>query len=232
MTKRTLSIALTAAIGLACAGAGTPAPTKPEAVTLETEEQKTMYAVGLALSQMVGQFALTESELELVKAGLSDGALNRPPRVDLTQYRPKVNDLARSRAAVAAQAEKVKGQEFVARAAAEPGAVKTASGLVYVETQAGTGEPPKPTDRVKVHYQGTLIDGKVFDSSIQRGEPAEFALNQVIPCWTEGLQKMKPGGKAKLVCPAEIAYGDRAQGPDIKPGSTLVFEVELVEVKR
>jgi FKBP-type peptidyl-prolyl cis-trans isomerase len=231
MTKRTLLMILAVASGLSCAGADTPQADKPVAApTIETEEQKTFYALGLALANSLGQFNLTESEVELVKAGITDGALNRTPKVDLVQYRPKLNELAQSRAAASAQVEKAKGQEFQTKAAAEPGAVKTPSGLIYVETKAGTGASPKPTDRVKVHYQGTLIDGKVFDSSIQRGQPAEFQLNGVIPCWTEGVQKMKLGGKAKLVCPADIAYGDRGAGADIKPGSTLVFEVELLEI--
>ena len=231
MTKRTLLMILVVASGIACAGADAPQTDKPAAApTIETEEQKTFYALGLALAHSLGQFNLTESELELVKAGITDGALRHTPKVDLAQYRPKLNELAQSRATAAAQIEKTKGQEFQAKAAAEPGAVKTPSGMIYVETKAGTGASPKPTDRVKVHYQGTLIDGKVFDSSIQRGQPAEFQLNGVIPCWTEGVQKMKVGGKAKLICPSEIAYGDRGAGADIKPGSTLVFEVELLEI--
>jgi FKBP-type peptidyl-prolyl cis-trans isomerase FkpA len=117
------------------------------------------------------------------------------------------------------------------KAAAEPGAQKTASGLIYKEVKAGSGAQPKATDIVKVHYTGTFIDGKVFDSSVNRGEPVEFPLGQVIPCWTEGVGKMKTGGKAKLTCPADIAYGDQGRPPVIPGGATLVFEVELLEVK-
>jgi len=103
---------------------------------------------------------------------------------------------------------------------------------VYVPVKVGEGASPKATDTVKVHYQGALTNGTVFDSSIQRGTPASFPLNQVVKCWTEGLQLMKVGGKAKLVCPSEIAYGDRGAPPTIPPGATLTFEVELLEIAK
>ena len=109
-----------------------------------------------------------------------------------------------------------------------PGAIRTASGLVYRELKAGAGASPKATDVVTVHYRGTLVDGVEFDSSYKRNEPAKFPLNQVIPCWTEGVQKMKVGGKSQLVCPSNIAYGDRGSPPDIPGGATLIFEVELL----
>ena len=110
--------------------------------------------------------------------------------------------------------------------------VKTASGLIYTELKAGSGPSPTATDTVKVNYRGTLADGTEFDSSYKRGQPAEFPLNRVIPCWTEGVQKMKVGGKAKLVCPPSIAYGDRGAGRAVPPGATLTFEVELLDIKK
>lgn len=110
--------------------------------------------------------------------------------------------------------------------------VTTASGLVYESIKDGAGESPKATDTVKVHYKGMFLDGKEFDSSYKRGEPTEFPLNRVIPCWTEGVQRMKPGGKAKLTCPASTAYGERGAGGVIPPNTTLNFEVELISVKR
>jgi len=98
--------------------------------------------------------------------------------------------------------------------------------------KAGTGAVPKATDKVKVHYRGALTDGTVFDSSIERGEPVTFPLNGVIPCWTQGLQLMKEGGKARLVCPSVLAYGDEGRPPKIKGGATLVFDVELLSIEK
>ena len=118
----------------------------------------------------------------------------------------------------------------LAAAAKEPGATQTASGLVYRVLKDGTGASPKATDLVKVHYRGTFPDGREFDSSYKRNEPTEFPLNQVIPCWTEGVQRMKVGGKAKLTCPSSIAYGARGAGNVIPPNATLLFEVELLAI--
>ena len=115
-------------------------------------------------------------------------------------------------------------------ASKEAGAKVTASGLVYRSLKDGTGASPAATDRVKVHYKGTFPDGKEFDSSYKRNEPTEFPLNGVIPCWTEGVQLMKTGGKAKLTCPSAIAYGQRGAGGVIPPNATLVFEVELLAI--
>jgi len=201
-----------------------------ESPTPTTDEQKTLYALGLAISQSLSIFNLSEAELALVNAGLTDGVLKRDPKVNVQEFMPKVQQLQQSRLATAAEAEKKEGAAFLAKAAAEKGATKTDSGLVFSTIKAGSGASPKATDKVKVHYHGTLINGEVFDSSVQRGQPAEFPLNGVIPCWTEGVQRMKVGEKSRLVCPAQIAYGDRGAPPKIKPGATLIFEVELLDI--
>ena len=132
--------------------------------------------------------------------------------------------------AAVADKEKKAGQAFLDKAASEKGAKKLPSGMVITTIKPGTGPSPSASDKVKVHYHGTLPDGTVFDSSVQRNEPATLPLDRVIKCWTEGVQQMKVGGKSKLVCPADVAYGDRGAPPRIKPGATLVFEVELLEI--
>ncbi len=195
-----------------------------------TDEQKTFYALGLIISQNLASFALKESELDLVKSGLTDGVLKKTPKVELQTFGPKVNQLQAARTAAQAETEKKTGVSFIEKATKEAGAKKTDSGAIVIPIKEGKGESPKASDTVKVHYHGTLIDGTVFDSSVKRGEPATFPLNQVIKCWTEGVQLIKVGGKSKLVCPSAIAYGDRGSPPAIKPGATLIFEVELLEI--
>jgi FKBP-type peptidyl-prolyl cis-trans isomerase FkpA len=214
-----LSIALASTVG-----AEGPTP------ELKTDDDKALYALGWIISQNLAAYYLSPSELAIVSAGLNDGVLGRKSPIEIGTYAQKAQELARSRAGKAAAEEKKKAEPFLAKAAAEKSAQKTSSGLVYQELKAGSGDAPKETDKVKVHYHGTLPDGTVFDSSVKRGQPATFPLNGVIPCWTEGVQKMKVGGKAKLVCPSDIAYGDRGSPPNIKPGAALVFEVELLEI--
>ncbi len=197
---------------------------------LKTEEDKTLYALGQALSRSLGSFSLTEAELAQVEAGLADGVLHRDSKVDMDTYGPKIKEMQQARLSAAAALEKKAGQAFLDKAAGEKGSTKTDSGVIITPIKPGTGDAPKTTDKVKVHYTGTLTDGTVFDSSVQRGEPVTFGINQVIPCWTEGLQHMKVGSKIRLVCPPSTAYGDRGAPPVIKPGATLVFEVELLEI--
>jgi FKBP-type peptidyl-prolyl cis-trans isomerase FkpA len=195
----------------------------------KTEDQKTLYAIGEVLGRQLSVLSLSQDEMEMVKQGMTDSAAGKKPLVDVEAYRTKIQQLAMTRRN--AQGEKLAAQskEFMDKAAKEKGAVKTPSGMIYQSLREGSGASPKPTDKVKVNYRGTLIDGKEFDSSYQAGQPAEFRLDSVIKCWTEGVQKMKVGGKAKLICPPELAYG--ANGSGMIPGNaTLVFEVELLDV--
>ena len=197
----------------------------------QTEEQKTLYAVGLVMARQLSVFSLTPAEFDLVKQGLTDGIAGTKPLVDVGAYQKKVQELATSRRNTQGEKLASVAKEFIAKAAKEKGAITTKSGMVFLNLKEGNGAAPAAGDKVKVHYRGTLVDGTEFDSSYKRGEPAEFALNSVIPCWTEGVQMMKPGGKARLVCPAAIAYGERGTGP-IPPNATLIFEVELLGVTK
>ncbi|HYQ80888.1 MAG TPA: FKBP-type peptidyl-prolyl cis-trans isomerase [Anaeromyxobacteraceae bacterium] len=206
-------------------------PASSRAQALKTEDEKTLYALGMVAARSFQDFKLSAKEVEVMKRGLSDALTGKKPQVDVAAYEQKVQEFARARLASAAEARKAKEAAVAEAAAKEKGAEKTASGMVYVPVKEGTGASPKPTDMVQVHYEGKLVDGKIFDSSIKRGQPAQFPLNGVIPCWTEGLQKMKVGGKAKLVCPSAIAYGDQGRPPVIPGGATLIFDVELLEVK-
>jgi FKBP-type peptidyl-prolyl cis-trans isomerase FkpA len=209
-------------ITVAAAGAAGP--------ELKTEDQKTLYALGLVISQNLSSFNLNATELDAVLAGISDGVLKKEYKVEVQTYGPKITALQTARAGAAASVEKKAGQAYLDKAAAEKGATRTASGLVITTIKPGAGVSPKATDKVKVHYHGTLTDGTVFDSSVQRGEPIVLPLNGVIRCWTEGVSMMKVGGKSRLVCPSDIAYGDQGRPPVIKGGATLVFEVELLEI--
>jgi FKBP-type peptidyl-prolyl cis-trans isomerase FkpA/FKBP-type peptidyl-prolyl cis-trans isomerase FklB len=209
-------------LGTTASFAAAPEPT--------TEEQKTLYALGLAVNQSLSNFNLSEAEFELVKSGITDGFLKRPPKVDLQAFGLKISELQQARALVIAEAEKKAGAAFLAKAAAESGAKKTESGAIFKTIKEGSGAIPKVTDMVKVHYQGTLIDGTVFDNSTKQGEPAMMRVNEMSKCWVEGMQQIKVGSKSKLVCPSSLAYRDKGLPPLIKPGATLVFEIELLEI--
>jgi len=209
-------------LGTTAAFAAAPEPT--------TDEQKTLYALGLAISQSLGTFSLSESELDLVKSGITDGVFKKAPKVDLQTFGPKIQQLQQARASVVAEAEKKTGAAFLAKAAAESGAKKTESGAILTTIKEGNGATPKVMDTVKMHYLGTLIDGTVFDRSAKQGEPATIRVNEMSKCWMEGMQQMKVGSKSKLVCPSSLAYRDKGLPPLIKPGATLVFEIELLEI--
>jgi FKBP-type peptidyl-prolyl cis-trans isomerase len=228
MKKLTAIAALICAFSFSACNADAAKTAKAAEPT--TEEQKTLYTLGVLLSQQIDTFALTPEEMTMVQKGLADGVSHAKPVVDPQTYTPKLQELARTRMEAASKKSAEAGTAYVEKAATEAGATKTASGMVIKQTKEGTGAKPAATDQVKVHYEGRLIDGKVFDSSIARGEPATFPLNGVIPCWTEGVQTMKVGGKAQFVCPASLAYGPNGSPPTIPPQSTLVFDVELLDI--
>jgi FKBP-type peptidyl-prolyl cis-trans isomerase len=223
VTRAALAIAF-ASLVAACQ----PAADAP--VALETEEQKTAYALGHTLGENLRPLGLNEAEIQALEQGMNDSVSGAKPPIDVAQYEGQVAALATKRAEKLAQESHARDAEFLTKMATHEGAQKLASGLIYIEREPGKGASPKATDTVKVDYHGTLTDSTVFDSSVRRGQPATFPLNRVIPCWTEGVQKMKVGGRATLVCPPSIAYGDRGSPPVIPPGATLVFDVTLHEI--
>ncbi|MCP4660419.1 MAG: FKBP-type peptidyl-prolyl cis-trans isomerase [bacterium] len=206
-----------------------PAPAA-DTVAFETNDEKILYALGMALSQNIVSFGLTEAEVAVVQAGLADGALGVEPRVSMEEIAPQLPAFTEQRLAMAAQPHAQASAEYLERMAAEPGATRTDSGLIFIEITPGSGPSPTVADTVRVHYHGTLPDGTVFDSSMDRGVPATMPLNRVIDCWSEGLQLMSVGGRGRIVCPASIAYGNRGMPPKIPPGAALTFEVELLAI--
>ena len=209
-------------LGTTASFAAAPEPT--------TDDQKTLYALGLAINQSLSNFSLSEAEFEIVKSSITDGFLKQPPKVDPKVFGQKISQLQEARALVIAEAEKKAGATFLAKVAAESGAKKTESGAILKTIKEGNGATPKITDKVKVQYQGALIDGTVFDNTTKPGEPASLRVNEMSKCWVEGIQQIKVGGKSKLVCPSNLAFRDKGMPPLIKPGATLVFEIELLEI--
>lgn len=210
------------------ASAANPAAAQPGA--LATDEDKTLYVIGLVLGQQVKDFKFTANEADIVSQGFKDSVVGNEPKAALDEYGPRIQLLMQQRTEAVAAAEKQASNAWVSEQAALPGAQRSDSGVVVIPITEGTGANPTADSTVRVHYHGTLRDGTVFDSSVDRGEPISFSLSQVIGCWTEGVQKIKVGGKAKLVCPSDTAYGDQGSG-EIKPGAALAFEVELLAIE-
>lgn len=205
-----------------------PTPSAEE-VVLETDDQKVLYAVGQALARNIANLEFTPEEMVFITLGLHEGAAGVEPRIDMTTYGPMLDTTMRTRTTQMIQREREAGQAYCDAQAQEEGAEKLASGMVFKRITEGDGPMPEASDTVKVHYHGTLRDGSVFDSTRDK-DPAQFSVGGVIPCFSEGLQKLKVGGKAKLTCPAAIAYGDNGRPGSIRPGAALTFEIELVEV--
>jgi FKBP-type peptidyl-prolyl cis-trans isomerase len=217
-------------VTVAFVASAAPAPAEtPSKVSPKSDDDKTLYAVGVSVQRSLEPFKLTPAELELVLAGIRDAASGKA-NVKLEEMQAPIQKLVTDRRAAQGAALAKKGEGYLEKALKEPGAVKTASGLIYIPLKEGTGPSPAADSKVKVTYEGKLVDGKVFDASSRHGGSATFPLSGVISCWTEGMQKLKVGGKARLVCPAALAYGDRGAGGDVPPGATLDFEVELLEI--
>jgi FKBP-type peptidyl-prolyl cis-trans isomerase FkpA len=195
----------------------------------ESDRDNMFYYLGTALSQNLVPMALSEDEIDLVLQGLREALAGDAPEMDDKIYGAMLNELAQERAKAGAAEESIAGQAYIDEMAKEEGAVLTESGIVILEMTPGTGKSPSAASTIKAHYHGTLRNGNVFDSSVDRGQPLTISLANVIPCWQQGIPTMKEGGKSKITCPANTAYGDRASGP-IPGGSALTFEVELIEV--
>jgi FKBP-type peptidyl-prolyl cis-trans isomerase FkpA len=204
----------------------------PPAVDLDkaTDDQKALYALGRMLGGNVTRLHLTDEQMAVATAGFVEAAQDKPARVDMQKAGPLLAAFERAQLARLAAPEREAGKAFADQEAKEKGAERLPSGVILRSVQDGKGANPTPDDVVVVNYSGQLRDGSEFDSSYKRGQPVNFGVNKVIACWTEGLQHMKPGGKAHLTCPADVAYGDGGAPPRIPPGATLAFEVELLSI--
>jgi FKBP-type peptidyl-prolyl cis-trans isomerase FklB len=197
--------------------------------TLKTENDSISYAIGVSLANFYKQQNISNINTAILVRAVKD-VDNSKPILSEQQCQSTLMAYVQKQQSEKALSNKKVGQEFLAANAKKPGVVTLPSGLQYQIITQGTGPKPKLTDMVRVHYHGTLIDGKVFDSSVERGKPIELNVNGVIPGWTEALQLMPVGSKWKLFIPSELAYGDRQAGQMIAPGSTLVFDVELLDI--
>ena len=224
--------------------ASTPAAAPASMLQLADFRDSLSYALGTNVIATIKQQQIDINPMILMRA-LEDAFTGQKPAMNEQDMMKCFQQFEQSRQQSASaensssknngpsmEENKAKGTAFLAENGKKAGVTTTASGLQYRVITQGTGAKPLATDKVKVHYKGTLIDGSEFDSSYKRGEPTSFPLNGVIPCWTEGVQRMKPGGKAKLTCPPAIAYGARGAGGVIPPNATLNFEVELISVGR
>ncbi|MCB9061047.1 MAG: FKBP-type peptidyl-prolyl cis-trans isomerase [Halobacteriovoraceae bacterium] len=205
-------------------------------VKLGNDDLKTIYTVGTMFGERMNSFGLSDEEVGALIMGVRDAAKGDKPKVEVAEFQAKVpvlfqDRMERNKEKMKKESVEIKkkGSDYLENFV-KNGGTKTASGLAYKVTVPGSEKKPMATDEVEVHYHGTLIDGTVFDSSKDRGKTAKFPLNRVIKGWTEGLQLVGEGGSIKLVIPSELAYGDERAVGKIPPGSTLVFEVELIKI--
>ncbi|HEX7182166.1 MAG TPA: FKBP-type peptidyl-prolyl cis-trans isomerase [Thermoanaerobaculia bacterium] len=214
-----------------------PAQAPPAGAKPQSLEDRASYIIGFNLGSNLKQQEIPVST-EVIIRGLRDGLsgaqaalTDEEIQAAMKEFQEKMGAQQQAKMKAAGEKNKKEGDAFLAANKSKPGVTTTASGLQYQITQPGTGPKPKPEDRVTVHYKGTLIDGTVFDSSYDRGQPATFGVNQVIPGWVEALQLMNVGSKARLVIPPSLAYGENGAGQDIGPNAVLIFDVELVGIE-
>lgn len=198
---------------------------------MKNDITKLSYAYGLSIAENMKQQGIPQVDFMAMNKGMIDAFTNSPnAKMTVQQSQEFLNEYIGSLMAIKAQAAKEVGQKWLTENGKRSGVVTTASGLQYEVVKAGTGPKPKATDQVTVHYHGTLTNGEVFDSSVQRGEPIAFGLDQVIKGWTEGVQLMSPGAKYKFYIPSELGYGERSPGGAIGPNEVLIFDVELIKI--
>jgi len=198
-------------------------------------DREILYALGALLGARVAGLGLSEKEQALVRQGFADSAAGRKLKLrdpDLELWGPRVDAALARRVNPKVSGEKDRGAAFARKAAAEEGAQVLPSGVVLRTLKPGQGPNPASTDRVRVNYDGKLIDGTKFDASADHGGPAELRLDKVIRCWGEGVPKMKVGEKMRLICPSSVAYGDQGRPPQIPGGATLIFEIELLSLEK
>ncbi len=220
------------ALSVLCACSQSPAPSAKEAkdkaseIVLKNDDEKAFYSLGVFMHRDAYQLELTPEEGKYVQMGLADAVagnkLATEPDASMPQLRKIIDERREKRKAAAL--------EYLKKAASEKGAKKTASGVVFQEISAGAGAKPTEGKQIKVHYTATFINGKEFDSTYKREKPSEYIVGQILQCFSEGVELMKVGGKAKFYCPPETAYGDMGNPPVIPGGSLLIYEVELLDV--
>ncbi|MEX0730970.1 MAG: FKBP-type peptidyl-prolyl cis-trans isomerase [Aquisalimonadaceae bacterium] len=223
--KTTASVALGAGLALVLVATSAHGQIGPV-----SDDDKALYTIGLMVGQQLESLGLSDEELDQLFQGLKDQAQGKDPQVDPDQQMENLNAFIAARMSRGSEQTKAGGQAFL-DGFVEDGGSLTDSGLAYKIVESGSGDKPSASDTIEVHYEGSLIDGTVFDSSYARGTTATFALDRVIAGWTEGLQLIAPGGKIQLVIPSDLGYGDQGSPPNIPGGATLVFEVELIDIK-
>jgi len=217
--------------------ATTPTAKSPQPLKLTTQKDKVSYAIGMSIGQNMKKDSL-DVDPSILMRGMKDALASSKPlmteeeaKIVMTEFRSEMTKKKEAEAQHVGEANKQAGQQFLAANKTKEGVVTLPSGLQYKILKQGTGPKPTATDTVVTNYRGTLLDGKEFDSSYKRGEPATFPVGQVIKGWTEALQLMPVGSKWQLFIPAELAYGERSPGAEIGPNSTLIFDIELLSIK-